>query len=175
MDRLALANDQPNNCVVSGCTALLRHLATEISEDSLTCNLVWWETQLVAGDTIIIEYLTPVSTEDRYLFTPATGSFRHISDVIPDGYNLVQNYPNPFNPTTKIDYGLPEASNVRLIIYDILGREVITLVNGMQEPGYKSITWNGKNAFGNNVGAGMYFYQIKAGEFMQVKKMVLLK
>jgi len=150
-------------------------LATEISEDSLTWNLVWWETQWVAGDTIIIEYLTPVSTEDRYLFTPATGSFRHISDVIPDGYNLVQNYPNPFNPTTKIDYGLPEASNVRLIIYDILGREVITLVNGMQEPGYKSITWNGKNAFGNNVGAGMYFYQIKAGEFMQVKKMVLLK
>jgi len=150
-------------------------LAANISLDSLTWNVIWWETHWVAGDVMTFEYWTPVSIEDRYLFTPATGTFRHISNVIPDGYNLVQNYPNPFNPTTKIDYGLPEASNVRLIIYDILGREVTTLVNGMQEPGYKSITWHGTNAFGKNVGAGMYFYQIKAGEFMKVKKMVLLK
>jgi hypothetical protein len=150
-------------------------VAAEISVDSLTWNVVWWETQWVAGDVITFEYLTPVSIEDKYLFTPATGTFRHISDVIPDGYNLVQNYPNPFNPNTKIDYGLPEASNVRLIIYDILGREVTTLVNGVQEPGFKSITWNGTNTFGNNVGAGMYFYQLKAGDFRQVKKMVLLK
>jgi hypothetical protein len=149
--------------------------AASFSEDSLTWNVVWWITDFIQGDVLTFEYLSPVSVEDRYLFTPATGTFRHISDVIPDGYNLVQNYPNPFNPTTKIDYGLPEASNVRLIIYDILGREVTTLVNGVQEPGYKSITWNGKNTFGNNVGAGMYFYQLKAGEFMQVKKMVLLK
>jgi len=149
--------------------------ATSISEDSLTWNVVWWDTDWVNGDEITFEYLTPISIEDRYIFTPSTGSLRYIADVIPDGYNLVQNYPNPFNPTTKIDYGLPEASNVRLIIYDILGREVTTLVNGVQEPGYKSITWNGTNAFGKNVGAGMYFYLIQAGEFRQTKKMVLLK
>jgi hypothetical protein len=149
--------------------------ATSISEDSLTWNVVWWDTDWVNGDEITFEYLTPISIEDRYIFTPSTGGLSYIADVIPDGYNLVQNYPNPFNPTTKIDYGLPEASNVRLIIYDILGREVTTLVNGVQEPGYKSITWNGTNAFGKNVGAGMYFYLIQAGEFRQTKKMVLLK
>jgi hypothetical protein len=149
--------------------------ATSISEDSLTWNVVWWDTDWVNGDEITFEYLTPISIEDRYIFTPSTGGLSYIADVIPDGYNLVQNYPNPFNPTTKIDYGLPEASNVRLIIYDILGREVTTLVNGVQEPGYKSITWNGTNAFGKNVGAGMYFYLIQAGEFRQAKKMVLLK
>jgi len=149
--------------------------ATALDEDALTWNVVWWQTDWVAGDIITFEYLTPVSTEDRYLFTPSTGSFRHIDGTIPYGYNLAQNYPNPFNPTTKIDYGLPEMSNVRLIIYDILGREVTTLVNGMQKPGYKSITWHGTDAFGKNVGAGMYFYLIQAGEFRQTKKMVLLK
>ena len=64
---------------------------------------------------------------------------------------LYSNYPNPFNPTTKIDYGLPEVSNVKLVIYDILGREVTTLVNGFQDAGYKSITWHGTDTFGRNV------------------------
>ena len=94
---------------------------------------------------------------------------------IPDEFVLYSNYPNPFNPTTKIDYGLPEVSNVKLVIYNILGREVTTLVNGVQDAGYKSITWHGTDAFGKNVGAGMYFYLIQAGEFRKVRKMVLLK
>ncbi len=94
---------------------------------------------------------------------------------IPENFRLFQNYPNPFNPTTKIDYGLPEMSNVKLVIYDLLGREVTTLVNGVQDAGYKSITWHGTDAFGKNVGAGMYFYLIQADEFRKVRKMVLLK
>ena len=61
------------------------------------------------------------------------------------------------------------------IIYDILGREVVTLVNGIEDPGYKSITWRGTDQMGKNVGAGMYFYLIQAGDFRQVKKMILLK
>jgi len=94
---------------------------------------------------------------------------------IPIVYHLAQNYPNPFNPITTLDYGLPEVSNVKLVIYDILGREVTTLVNGVQDAGHKSMIWHGTDAFGKNVGAGMYFYLIQAGEFRQVKKMVLLK
>ncbi|MBT3960748.1 MAG: T9SS type A sorting domain-containing protein, partial [Candidatus Marinimicrobia bacterium] len=94
---------------------------------------------------------------------------------IPDEFVLYSNYPNPFNPITHINYGLPEASNVHLIIYDILGREVSTLVNGVQDAGYKSIIWSGKNALGENVSAGVYFYLIQAGEFRKVRKMVLLK
>ena len=94
---------------------------------------------------------------------------------VPDEFVLYSNYPNPFNPTTKIDYGLPSKTNVSLVIYDILGREVITLFNGPQEPGYKSMTWNGTDALGRNVGAGMYFYLLQAGNNRQIKKMILLK
>jgi len=95
--------------------------------------------------------------------------------LTPEVFALHQNYPNPFNPVTQIKYDLPEASHVQLFIYDILGREVTALVNEVQEPGYRSITWHGTDAFGRNVGAGMYFYSIQAGDFRQVKKMVLLK
>ena len=96
-------------------------------------------------------------------------------NTIPDEFVLYSNYPNPFNPTTNIDFGLPEETSVKLIIFDIMGREVRTLVNAIQESGYKSITWNGTDALGRNVGAGMYFYLLHAGEFRQVKKMILLK
>jgi len=94
---------------------------------------------------------------------------------MPDEFSLYQNYPNPFNPVTQIKYDLPEASHVQLFIYDILGREVTSLVNEVQDAGYRSITWHGTDEFGKNVGAGMYFYLIQAGDFRQVKKMVLLK
>jgi hypothetical protein len=94
---------------------------------------------------------------------------------IPENFRLFQNYPNPFNPLTQIKYDLPEASHVQVFIYDILGREVTALVNEAQEPAYKSIIWHGTDTFGRNVGAGMYFYSIQAGNFRQVKKMVLLK
>ena len=95
--------------------------------------------------------------------------------AVPYEYALHQNYPNPFNPVTRINFDLPEASHVQLFIYDILGREVTSLVNEVQEPGYRTITWHGTDAFGRNVGAGMYFYSLQAGEFRQVRKMVLLK
>ena len=107
--------------------------------------------------------------------TIGSGSYRLNYLPMPDEFSLYQNYPNPFNPVTQIKYDLPEASHVQLFIYDILGREVTALVNEVQEPGYKSITWHGTDAFSRNVGAGMYFYSIQAGEFRQVKKMVLLK
>ncbi|MBT6710337.1 MAG: T9SS type A sorting domain-containing protein [Candidatus Marinimicrobia bacterium] len=107
--------------------------------------------------------------------TIGSGSYRLNYLPMPDEFSLYQNYPNPFNPVTQIKYDLPEASHVQLFIYDILGREVTALVNEVQEPGYRSITWHGTDAFGRNVGAGMYFYSIQAGDFRQTKKMVLLK
>ena len=107
--------------------------------------------------------------------TIGSGSYRLNYLPMPDEFSLYQNYPNPFNPVTQIKYDLPEASHVQLFIYDILGREVTALVNEVQEPGYRSITWHGTDAFGRNVGVGMYFYSIQAGDFRQTKKMVLLK
>jgi endonuclease/exonuclease/phosphatase family metal-dependent hydrolase len=96
-------------------------------------------------------------------------------DALPNSFRIYPNYPNPFNSTTKIDYQLPKKTNVQLVIFDILGRTVITLVDDILQPGYKTITWNGIDAFGNNVSAGMYFYMIQTGKNREVKKMVLLK
>ena len=77
--------------------------------------------------------------------------------------------------STNIDYAIPEKGNVSLAVFDILGREVITLVNGFQEPGIKSMIWNGTDTYGNNVSAGIYFYLLQAGDFVDTKKMILLK
>ena len=96
-------------------------------------------------------------------------------NVIPDMYALLQNYPNPFNPTTKISYDLPEASVVTLSIYDLMGREIRTMINSEQTAGFKNIQWNATDNLGKSVPAGMYIYTIQAGEFRQTRKMVLLK
>ncbi|HIA84635.1 MAG TPA: T9SS type A sorting domain-containing protein, partial [Candidatus Marinimicrobia bacterium] len=88
---------------------------------------------------------------------------------------LHQNYPNPFNPITSLRYDLPEQALVVLTIYDLMGREVTQLVNTTQDAGYRSVQWNATNSFGKPVSAGVYLYQIRAGEFVQTRKMVLLK
>jgi hypothetical protein len=93
----------------------------------------------------------------------------------PTRYALFQNYPNPFNATTTLHYDVPEISQVTLTIYDILGREVITLVNEEQHYGYKRIDWNGRDVNGSLVAPGVYFYQAKMGPLTETKKMVLLK
>ncbi len=96
-------------------------------------------------------------------------------ELLPDVFALHQNYPNPFNPVTTLRYDLPENSLVNIIIYDLLGREVKSLINQTQDAGFKSIIWNATNNYGKPVSAGVYLYQIQAGEFVQTKKMVLLK
>ena len=95
---------------------------------------------------------------------------------IPDTYVLDQNYPNPFNPITRIGFGVPEDATVSLKIYNILGKEVRTLVNNQfMEAGYKNIVWNARNENGERVPTGIYFVLMNSGSFMQSKKMVLLK
>jgi len=97
------------------------------------------------------------------------------NDLIPMEFSLSQNFPNPFNPSTNIHYALPEASNVNVIVYDIIGREVVSLVNEFQASGHKQVSWNGKDNAGYNVSAGMYLYHIQAGDYKKTMKMVLLK
>jgi hypothetical protein len=96
-------------------------------------------------------------------------------ETIPEVFALHQNYPNPFNPITTLRYDLPENSLVNIIIYDLLGRQVKSLINQTQEAGFKSVLWNATNDYGKPVSAGVYLYQIQAGDFIQTKKMVLLK
>lgn len=95
---------------------------------------------------------------------------------LPAEFALHQNYPNPFNPTTMIEFDLPEASDVSLVIYDITGRQVRTLVNETGvAAGYRGITWNGHDNNGNGVATGMYIYRLQAGDYVDVKKMTFMK
>ena len=96
-------------------------------------------------------------------------------DVIPLKYYLHQNYPNPFNPITTLNYGLPEDAMANITIYDMMGRQVKTLTYGFQTSGYKSVEWNATNDQGEPVSAGVYLYKIQAGDFVDTKKMILLK
>ncbi|SVE62525.1 uncharacterized protein METZ01_LOCUS515379, partial [marine metagenome] len=93
---------------------------------------------------------------------------------IPERFVLSQNFPNPFNPITTLRYGLPQRSHVTLSIYNMLGIKIAQLVNSTQERGFKSVQWDAKDSMGRAVSAGVYLYQIQAGEFVQTKKMVLL-
>ena len=95
--------------------------------------------------------------------------------LLPSRPDLEQNYPNPFNPTTAIRFALPLATPVRLDIYDILGQRIRTLASGRMEAGYHMLMWNGRDALGRQVGAGVYFYLLQAGEFRQSRKMTLIK
>jgi hypothetical protein len=100
---------------------------------------------------------------------------------LPRQFRLNQNYPNPFNPITVIKYELPEKTHVTLAIYNILGREVRTLVNGAEDAGYKSVVWDGKNSSGKIASAGIYIYVLRAGSqenkkmHYKSRKMVLLR
>jgi hypothetical protein len=99
---------------------------------------------------------------------------KHITGI-PKSFELFQNYPNPFNPQTQIRYDLPVSGNVRLTIYNVLGQKVKVLVDEIQDAGYKSVIWDGKDIDGRDVASGIYFYKIEAQSFEKTKKMILLK
>lgn len=112
---------------------------------------------------------------DDILITKYTGSNRPVGnnneqDNMGMSYSLGQNFPNPFNPVTKISYQIPGSSHVTLNIYDITGRLVKTLVNEVRDEGVHSITFDG-----SGLSSGTYFYRLQAGDFVQIKKMVLIK
>jgi hypothetical protein len=91
-------------------------------------------------------------------------------EEIPTEFLLSQNYPNPFNPTTTIKYSVPQVSQVQIKIFDVLGNEIETLVNEEKQSGTYELTW-----YAASLSSGVYFYQLKAGEFIQTKKMLLMK
>lgn len=97
------------------------------------------------------------------------------SESTPQHFSLSQNYPNPFNPQTSINYALPQDAQVRLILYNILGEKVKTLVDERQSAGYKMVWWDGRDERGDKVASGVYFYRMEADKFTDVKKMLLVK
>ncbi len=88
---------------------------------------------------------------------------------------LHQNYPNPFNPSTTITYELPRTSQVKVAIFNLLGERIRTLVNQRQTAGQHRLHWDGRNEFGMSVPSGVYLYRLRASEFVQTRKMILMQ
>jgi hypothetical protein len=99
----------------------------------------------------------------------------HADVQVPDGFELGDCSPNPFNPETNISYSIPEACQVKLEIYNIIGQRVATLVDAYQDAGNYTVTWNSRNSNGVQVSSGAYLYRIVAGDYVESKKMILLK
>jgi Zn-dependent metalloprotease len=142
--------------------------------------------QSLGGYSFFIQNLPPgidasvkIFSDGYYLWSDSfsivlTGIAEHETNI-PLEFALKQNYPNPFNPSTAIEFDLPEAAEVKLTIYNTLGQEVATLVSENLTPGEYNLQWNGKDALGNPLSSGVYFYRLTAGSFTQTRKMILMK
>ena len=119
----------------------------------------------------------PQVGESRFTLTVAYSALTSNDEPanVPGSFILHPAYPNPFNPITSLRYDLPEQAQVTLTVYDLMGREITQLVNTTQEAGYRSVQWDATDSFGKPVSAGVYLYQIRSGEFVDTRKMVLLK
>jgi hypothetical protein len=116
-----------------------------------------------------------ITGDNRVLFVNRYAYLSTVSEGIPTEFALHENYPNPFNPTTTLRFDLPEVSNVTLTIYNMLGQRVRTFNMDDTPAGYHSIKWNATNDYGEQVGAGVYLYQLQTKGFVKTRKMVLLK
>jgi hypothetical protein len=141
------------------------------------------ETTIDAGWLDAVEqgylYFYKVSAVDHAGNESAPASAGTVTDAdppaMPRSFALHQNVPNPFNPTTRIRFDLPEAADVRLVIYDVSGRKIRELASGTMAAGAREVTWDGRDAGGRAAASGIYFYRLDAGRFTQTRKMILLR
>lgn len=127
--------------------------------------------------TFVVDSNNTVSLQeysDELILQKPTLAIKKYNSV-PKTFYLKQNFPNPFNPITTIHYFLSEQTQINITIFDMLGRTVNQLVSAVQPVGHYSVEWNGKDRNGNQLGTGIYFYKLKAGDFVQTKKMLLLR
>jgi PKD repeat protein len=181
-DQVILSWDKPNDTdfrhfnIYKNLNGIFNSLSTYYSQ---SVNNIFVDNQI--GENEIYYYT--ITSEDfsgnesgfSEIVTITISSIQDQLDQIPKSYFINQNYPNPFNPETKIVYGLPKSSMVKLIIYDITGSEVIKLVDQYQAAGTYSIDWNGVDNNKKKISTGVYIYKIEAGNFSRVKKMILTK
>ncbi|MCK4328272.1 T9SS type A sorting domain-containing protein, partial [candidate division WOR-3 bacterium] len=144
---------------------------------------VWFSTDWVpAEDTYTLRafiqnaFEPPILYDNNVMEIEVTvGGGKMAVDEAPEVYFLSQSYPNPAMDRASISYGLPKVSRVDLMVYDITGRVVKTLVNGEETAGYKSADWNLTDEAGNRVARGIYFYKLSAGDFKATKKLVVIE
>jgi hypothetical protein len=131
--------------------------------------------QLTANDFALVSGEL-LDTDGRILGIRGAGSaFEKTFEPARLRNELAQNYPNPFNPTTTIAYSVANATDVQLVIYDVTGARVRTLVNGPREANNHKVVWDGKNDQGDPVSSGVYFYVLRTTEFRATKKLVILR
>lgn len=114
------------------------------------------------------------SRQATFTVNSSVTALEEVSEL-PTEFDVSQNYPNPFNPSTTIKFSLPAAEKVSVKVFDLLGREIITLLNGQLEAGNHSVDWNGENQYGTTCSTGIYFYRVKSGNDVVTKKMILMK
>ena len=129
----------------------------------------------MSGTTELFTFAGDITITDMIVADARGNAVETNYELSITNYELGNAYPNPFNPVTTIQFGLPKDSEVKLVIYDLLGREIAKLINTNLEAGYHEIQWNGQNALGQAVSSGVYFYRMSTPEFQNVKKMVLLQ
>jgi len=113
-----------------------------------------------------------ISNIARYVITDVE---EELGDNLPYRFGLSQNYPNPFNPMTNLEYNLPRRSHVTIEVFNVIGQKVLTLVDRDESAGSYRITWDGTNSSGEKEPTGIYLYRFQAGDYIETKKMVLLK
>ena len=164
-------------CITDDCVIEVMNNGSPLTFEFEIQNGEFWElVPVIASGT---EWSAAISLTDQKQITLSLDFkqwiLRKSTSSLPKSFALHSAYPNPFNPITTLNYDLPEQAQVTLTIYDLMGREIAKLVNTTQQPGFKSVQWNATDMYGKPVSAGIYLYQIQAGEFVQTKKMVLLK
>jgi hypothetical protein len=124
-----------------------------------------------ASLNVQLDYLVNLSADVNFILTSDTPTYLdNKSEIIPSEYQLYQNYPNPFNPATAIKYSIPERTNVKIILYNILGSEILELENGLRDAGTYTINLNA-----DNIPSGVYLYRLETNSFTATKKLIILK
>lgn len=163
-------------CDINGNSKQEVFLSYQSVFDSIKYTYKHWDNSAFVTDSVVMKW-NPDQVTIRMIESTVTGIKEiNLGIVTPDDYKLEQNYPNPFNPTTSIRFSLPLQKKISIIVYDILGNEVKTLINNQEfEKGSYEVTWDGTNNFGSSVASGQYIYTMKYGNFSKSLKMTLLK
>jgi len=175
--KLMVANVSDENTAENVNVVLTKKSSSLVfSKEEVTLELLEAKAEAKASFTFNVDRDAPINKKDTidFMITSSDGILMTKQFIFsytgPKEFKLDQNFPNPFNPTTKIQYQIPQDAIVTLKVYDILGSEVATLVNEEQEAGYKEVQFNGVN-----FASGTYVYRLQAGDYVAIKKMLMLK
>ena len=190
LDGEALAEDATVHLVIDQASTATRDLdyaalfipRIEIAAGSITGTVKFYVAprfdNLEEGDEVIrlVGTIDGLEGDEVAITISDPGAAKAVIQTLPTAFALADNFPNPFNPTTTIQYALPQAADVELTVYNVVGQPVRTLVAEYQSAGRYAVEWDATNDSGHSLSSGLYFYRLQAGgEFLKVKKMLLLK